>query len=204
MIRNIIFDIGNVLTDFRWQDFIKDRGYAPEIGKRIGKATVEDEDWHEFDRGVWSFEELMDHFVENDPGIEKEIRETFADVTDLVVKREYAIPWIRSLKKRGYKVFVLSNFSEKAYYECADALSFLKETDGGILSFRDKVIKPYPEIYKLLLDRYDLVADECVFIDDTPRNLPAAENMGIHTIPFMTKEQVDRDLERMLSGSGRA
>jgi len=146
----------------------------------------------------------MDHFVENDPGIEKEIRETFADVTDLVVKREYAIPWIRSLKKRGYKVFVLSNFSEKAYYECADALSFLKETDGGILSFRDKVIKPYPEIYKLLLDRYDLVADECVFIDDTPRNLPAAENMGIHTIPFMTKEQVDRDLERMLSGSGRA
>ncbi|MCR5033424.1 MAG: HAD family phosphatase [Lachnospiraceae bacterium] len=198
MIRNIIFDIGNVLTDFRWQDFIKDRGYDPEVTERIGKATVQDDIWHEFDRGVLSFEELLQRFADNDPEIGQQIRETFADVTDLVVKRDYAIPWIRSLKDRGYKVFVLSNFSEKAYHECADALSFLPETDGGILSFQDKVIKPYPEIYKLLLDRYGLIADECVFIDDTPRNLPPAENMGIHTIPFITKEQAFADLEKIL------
>ncbi len=200
MIRNIIFDIGNVLTDFRWEDFIRDKGYSADICERIGKATVLTDDWHEFDRGEIPFEELLDRFCSHDPEIASKIRETFSKIPELVVKRECAIPWIRSLKERGYKVFYLSNFSEKAYYECADALQFIKDCDGGILSFRDKVIKPYPEIYKLLLERYDLVAQECVFIDDTPRNLPPAENLGMSTIPFMTKEQVDQDLEKLLSG----
>ena len=69
--------------------------------------------------------------------------------------------------------------------------------DGGILSYQDKVIKPMPEIYQLLIDRYDLKPEECVFMDDTPCNLEGAEKFGIHTIHFRTQAQAIEELRAM-------
>ncbi len=54
MIRNIIFDIGNVLTDFRWKEFLEDKGFDEAMVKRIAKASVQSPVWNEIDRGVWS------------------------------------------------------------------------------------------------------------------------------------------------------
>ena len=67
----------------------------------------------------------------------------------------------------------------------------------GIISCMDHVVKPYPEIYALLLTRYGLKAEETVFVDDTPKNLPGAEYYGIRTILFDSREQVLEELERM-------
>ena len=70
MIKNVIFDIGNVLTDFRWAGFLADKGFSEEEIRRIAKASVLSPVWPELDRGVWSFEEVMAGFVKNDPGME--------------------------------------------------------------------------------------------------------------------------------------
>lgn len=194
MIRNIIFDIGNVLADFRWRGFLQDKGFDEAMIERISKASVESPLWNEIDRGEWSEEELLQAFVERDPEIEKELREAYGDIHGMVTPREYAIPWIKKLKENGYRVLFLSNFSKKAEKECAEALAFLPYTDGGILSYQEKMIKPNPEIYRLLLKRYELLPEECVFLDDTLKNVEAAQAEGMMGIWFRTKEQAEEDL----------
>ncbi len=197
MITTVIFDIGNVLAGFAWKEYFLRFGYSEEIFQRLVKATVGNSSWQEHDRGALSDEEILNLFIENDPGIEKELRETLDNINGMLVRYDYAIPWIQELKEKGYRVLVLSNFAHKAYEDCKDVLDFLDYVDGGILSFRDKVVKPEPEIYRLLLERYDLKAEECVFLDDTEKNLQPAEAMGMRTIHFRNKEQAVEELRGM-------
>ncbi len=196
-IDTVVFDIGNVLVNFSWREKLEKLGFEDGMIERIAKATVDSSDWVELDRGVLTTEEIIDLFVENDPEIEAEIRRAFADFTDIVTKREETIPWIRSLKAAGYKVLVLSNFSKVAVEGCADAMKFLEEVDGGILSYRDKVVKPDEAIYKLLMERYDLVPEKTVFIDDTPVNIETARRLGWKGIVFKSREQVIEDLTKL-------
>lgn len=197
MIRNIIFDIGNVLADFSWQRFFASFGFTEEILGRLARATVKSPVWEEVDRGVWSEEELVEGFIRNDPALEPQIRRIFENTHGMVVKFDYAIPWIKNLQSAGYGCYYLSNFSGKARRECADALDFLEYMDGGILSYQDKVIKPDTKIYQLLLERYGLRAEECVFLDDTEKNLPPARALGIQTILFEDREQATLALEKL-------
>ena len=190
----MIFDLGNVLIDFRWEDFIRDRGCTGELALRVAKASVKSPVWQELDRGAWTKDELLEGFISNDPEIEQTIRHVFSDVTGILKERPQSIPWIRSLKKAGYKVFYLSNFSSFAYDTHLWIQTLLDEMDGGILSYREKLIKPDPVIYRLLLDRYALNPKECVFFDDTAANIEAAKNCGIHGIVFTDRAQADAAL----------
>lgn len=195
MINTVIFDIGNVLAGFAWKEFFDRFSYSEEVKERIGKATVASPAWNEYDRGNLSDEEVMEAFVKNDPGIEKELRESLSDISGMLVRYDYAVPWVKALKESGYQVLVLSNFSHKAVNECGEVLDFLPFTDGGILSYKEHVIKPQPEIYELLIKRYDLVPEECVFMDDTPANVEGARKAGIHGIHFQNKEQAEKELQ---------
>ncbi len=197
MIRTIIFDIGNVLTDFRWKEFFAEQGLTGVIFDRICRATVESPDWCEYDRGLLTDEEVLERFVQNDPGIEQELRKSLQNVKGMVTLRDYAVPWVQELKAKGYQVLYLSNFSHKVEMECSDSLAFLPYMDGGILSDRDHLIKPQPEIYALLLERFHLVPEECVFLDDTAKNLDAAEKFGIHTILYTDRECALEELKKL-------
>lgn len=197
MITTIIFDIGNVLADFSWKEHYESFGYDEAMVERIAKATVKNPAWNEYDRGVMSTEEIVRAFVESDPEIEQDILRVLQDLGSMVQRNDYAIPWIQELKGKGYRVLYLSNFSEKAETDCAPALDFIPYMDGGILSYQEKVIKPMPEIYQLLIDRYDLKPEECVFMDDTVANLVGAEKFGIHTIHFHDKKQAAEELKEL-------
>lgn len=191
MIKNIIFDIGNVLTDFRWREFLRDKGMDDVLIERIAKVSVESPLWREFDRGVWDEEQLMEAFMKQDPSLSDALHLAFDDVEGMVRIREYAIPWVQDLKKRGFGVYYLSNFSHKCEVECADSLAFLPFMDGGILSYKEKLVKPDPAIYRLLLEQYQLKASESIFFDDTPINVEAACKEGIHGFVFTTKDAAE-------------
>lgn len=197
MIKNVIFDIGNVLVNFRWKEYLVEKGFEPDIIKRIVKASVASPYWDEFDRGVLSEDETMNLFIGLDPGIEKELHEAYDSIVGMITRRDDAIPWVKSLKTAGYNVYYLSNFSEKAYNECRDTLDFMDYMDGGIMSFREHVIKPDKAIYTMLLERYNLVADECAFIDDTERNIVAANQLGIHGIIHNSYEETSEELKKL-------
>lgn len=198
MIKAVIFDIGNVLTDFAWQEMYKEKGLGGETFDRVAKATVQSPYWCELDRGIMTFSEVMDKFVSLDSEMEDEIRRVLADMHGIVTGRSYAVPWVCSLKKQGLKVYVLSNFSEKIWKECIDALEFYEFTDGGIISYKEHLIKPDQAVYQLLLERYGLCADECVFIDDLEENVKAARLCGINGIVFKNYEQAKKELNDML------
>lgn len=197
MITTIIFDIGNVLVDFCWEEYLHSFGFEKEIEKRIAQATVLNGAWNEFDRGSKTEAELIDDFVKNDPEIETEIRCICEDIHDMIRIRDYAIPWVKELKAMGYQVYYLSNFSAKAERECAHALGFLEYMDGGILSYKEKMIKPDSGIYKTLIERYDLIPEECIFLDDLEANCKAANAQGIRTIQFTTKESAVEELKKL-------
>ncbi|MDE6386585.1 MAG: HAD family phosphatase [Lachnospiraceae bacterium] len=197
MITTIIFDIGNVLADFDWREHFAGFGYDDEMVDRIARATVKNPLWNEVDRGVMEEEDIIRKFVETDPEIEQNIRNVLKYVGTMVVRNEYAIPWIQDLKSKGYRTLYLSNFSKKAESDCAEALDFIPYMDGGILSYQEKVIKPMPEIYQLLIDRYHLIPEECVFMDDTVANLTGAEKFGIHTIHFLSQAQAIEELRKL-------
>ena len=163
----------------------------------MGKATVDNPFWHEFDKGFLSDEEMLEGFIRNDPSVEKELREIYISLHGIITRADYAIPWIQALKKAGYQVLVLSNFSDKVKRDNSDALDFLEYVDGGILSYMDGVIKPDPAIYRLLLDRYGLNPEECVFLDDMQPNLDAAAGFGIRTILFRSYLQAREELKRL-------
>ena len=197
MIKTIIFDIGNVLMDFNFQICL--RAYAPdeETYQKIVKATVQSPVWAEFDRGVWTDEEILEGFIKNDPSIESILRNMFERLEGIIKQRDYAIPWIRELKKSGYQVLVLSNFPKKVYELFQNEMTFLQEVDGGILSYQDQVIKPDKEIYNLLMSRYQLNPQECVFLDDLKDNIKTAKELGMHTVLFTTKEEAQDELRKL-------
>ncbi len=197
MIKNIVFDIGNVLTDFRYRGFLQDKGLDEAMIDRIEKCTVDTPYWHEFDRCVISYDEVVENFVSLDPEIGDILRTVLADLHGMVTPRDYAIPWIEKIKAAGYKVYYLSNFSEKAYNECRDALTFDGHCDGGIYSFTERLVKPDPAFFNLLLDRYALKASECVFFDDTERNVKAAIECGFNSFVFETPDKANEDLKSL-------
>lgn len=197
MIKNIVFDIGNVLTDFRYRGFLQDKGLDEAMIDRVERCTVDTPYWHEFDRCAISYDQVVENFASLDPGIGDILRSVFADLKGMVTPRDYAIPWIEKIKAAGYKVYYLSNFSEKAYNECRDALEFDKYCDGGIYSFTERLVKPDPAFFNLLLDRYGLKASECVFFDDTEKNVKAAIECGLNAFVFTDLDKADEDLKSL-------
>lgn len=197
MIRNIIFDIGNVLAGFAWKEYFAGFGYEEAVLERLAKATTLSSAWAEFDRAVLSDEEVFQLFIDNDPEMEPYIRETLTHVPGLVSAFDYAIPWVQELKAKGYKVYYLSNFPRTARTDCDDALGFVQYMDGGIFSFDVNLIKPDAAIYHALLERYQLNAQECIFFDDMEKNVQAACEVGIHGVLFENKAQAMEELARL-------
>ena len=197
MIKNLIFDFGNVLVEYNIKEFMFKKGMEPDMIKRILKASIMGPFWDEFDRGAISEEEALAGFLSLDPEIEKELHIVFDNITGMLTKRDFAIPWVKELKAAGYNVYYLSNYSKKAYDECADSIEFIEYMDGGVLSHRELMVKPNPDIYRLLIDRYNLVPEECVFIDDTPKNVEVAKELGMEGIIFTTKEEAEIELKQL-------
>lgn len=198
MIKNIIFDIGNVLVDYCWREHIAGCGFAGETAERLGNAMMKSPVWNEVDRGAWSDEELLTAFIANDPELAEEIRKVFSDLGTIVGKREGSKPWIRSLKEQGYKVYYLSNFAERVKREASDRLSFLEEMDGGLMSYEVHLIKPDEAIYRALFERCGIRPEESIFLDDSPANLETAKVLGMEGLLVRSQEQAVVDLQNFL------
>ena len=196
-IRNIVFDIGGVLADFNVNGFLSGKGFDAGMIKRILKASVMTPYWERFERGELTEEETLQGFASVDPEIEEDLRVAFSSVEGMLTIRDYAIPLVKRLKAAGYGVYYLSNYSEKAYNECGESLAFMPYMDGGLVSFRAGKTKPDPAMYRQFLDECGLVAEECVFVDDTPANVAAARDLGFVGIEFESYEDLVAELGKL-------
>ena len=199
MIKTIIFDIGNVLMKFDSFPFIKELLGEDEAVENVARAIFGTGYWEDLDLGMEP-EEVFLKMISDAPDYEKEIRLTLASIDRGIKRADYARDWVRDLKKRGYRILFLSNYSEYVMDSRWDVLDFLPLMDGGIFSCYVGMIKPDPEIFYKLFEKYDLNPSECVFIDDTAANIQTAKRLGLNTIHFKEYGQAREELEDMLHG----
>lgn len=199
MIDTIIFDIGRVLVKFEWREYLASFHFPPETEKILGKAMFLNPVWQEYDRGALPDEQILSLLSLSAPGYEAEIRTVFEQFPSCLVQLPHAVPWISSLKKRGFRVYYLSNYAETTRRKNPEALRFMELCDGGLMSYEVKLIKPEPAIYEALFDRFSIIPEHAVFLDDTRPNLDAAEKFGLHTVLFRDYESAAAELDRLLA-----
>lgn len=192
-----MFDIGNVLVDFAVKEFLAKKGFEPEMIKRILKASLLSPYWEAFERCDLTEDGAMAAFVSLDPEIEAELWKAYENIKGMLTIRPFAVEWVKELKAKGYGVYYLSNYSSKAYRECNDSLAFMEYMDGGCLSFQEKMTKPDVNFYKRFLDKHQLSAEECIFVDDTPVNVEVAEQLGFQGIVFESYEKTVAKLQEL-------
>ncbi len=198
MIKNIVFDVGKVLVTYEPDACMIELGFDQKTRDAINAAVFRNPIWDESDRGVLSPEELLDCFIANAPEYAKEIRLARDSADRMHDLLPYAVDWVKSLKERGYHLYILSNYSKFAQEACAYKMEFLPYMDGVVFSYQCKMIKPEPDIYQYLLDTYHLNPEECVFLDDRQVNIEAARQAGMHGILFQNYEQGSAELEKYL------
>jgi putative hydrolase of the HAD superfamily len=182
MINTIVLDIGQVLANFRWKEYLIECGYDQETIQKVSNATVLNRLWGEEDRGKISTKELVELCCAEDPSVADEIRKLFSDITKMVREYDYSADFIKHLKAAGYKVYLLSNYGETNFQYAKEHFNFLKYVDGGVISYEVKHIKPEQEIYECLINKYNINPKEAVFLDDSQANLEGARKFGFATI----------------------
>jgi len=200
MINTVIFDIGMVLVDFCWRQMLSDFGLEGEAFEKVANATVRHPAWEEFDKGIMTTDEVIDIFAESAPEYRKYIEQIFEDPTQMIAQYDYAKSWIKELKERGYRVYILSNWSKPTYEACLDnELDFLPLVDGAVFSFQEHLIKPDKRIFETICSRYNIHPSEAVFLDDNDRNVISSREFGLNTIHFKSYEQGRKELEDLLA-----
>ena len=185
MIRNMVFDIGNVLMDFRWKEYMRSLfGEDETLIQTINQGIWHNGCWAAMDKGEMDGAATLRSAVAFAPQYEKEIKLTLDSVAHAFHKFEYSIPWIQELKRMGLNVYYLSNYSAFSVAANPDVLDFIPYMDGGVFSFEVKAVKPEPEIYRCLCEKFGLKPEECLFTDDVPANVNGAQACGFQGIVF--------------------
>ena len=185
MIRNMVFDIGNVLMDFRWKEYMRSLfGEDETLIQTINQGIWHNGCWAAMDKGEMDGTATLRSAVAFAPQYEKEIKLTLDSVAHAFHKFEYSIPWIQELKRMGLNVYYLSNYSAFSVAANPDVLDFIPYMDGGVFSFEVKAVKPEPEIYRCLCEKFGLKPEECLFTDDVPANVKGAQACGFQGIVF--------------------
>ena len=201
MIKNVIFDIGMVLADFRYEAYMRDDlGFDEKTIRVFKERIVENPLWNEIDRSAIPLDDVVSEMKSRVPEYHDEAENFFSHVTGLIASYDYSRPWLEELKAKGYRVYLLSNYS-KDYFELhrKSKFTFVDLADGMVISGFEKINKPEPEIYKILLDRYSLIPEECIFMDDREINVEAAKKLRINAFVFKSYEDARAKLGTLLS-----
>ncbi len=198
MIKNIIFDVGDVLLEYRWKDMLKDYGLPDDEAYKVGKLMFNDNLWHEFDLANMTHDEIVGQYLKNYPDY-AEVMQWFMTHGELMhVKREDVWEKAQKLKEKGYGIYILSNYSQELFEKHTKDAPFISIADGVVVSYQIHITKPDEKIYQYLLDKYNLKAEECIFFDDREENTEAARKLGIEAVTVTSKEFLLDELDKLL------
>ena len=184
MIKNFVFDVGDVLAAFRVKDYLRDLGFDEELVELLANGMVFTEFWHELDLGTKTQADGIRIFTEKYPQYRDEILKFWDNIEFIVEEYDYAPGLIQMLKDKGYGVYILSNYPVETAELHWPKFKFLPLTDGHIISAYEHITKPDEGIYRLLEERFGIDLTECVFVDDRQINIDAANKLGMDAILF--------------------
>jgi epoxide hydrolase-like predicted phosphatase len=198
MIKNIIFDLGNVLISFKPSEYFEKKGYSENIKSRILSDIFSSKEWSMLDNGDITTPEVIDTIASKSSLKREEIAHIFSLRTELMYPLDQNVRLLPELKKQGYRLYYLSNFPMDIFDEIKSGYYFFKYFDGGLISAEAKVSKPDIRIYEVILDKYSLVPEESLFIDDLEINVKAAEAAGMKGIVTFGSLEISEKIEAAL------
>ena len=179
MIKNVVFDFGQVLVRFEPAYIVAQHTSDPEIAKTLLDVVFDLSYWNKLDAGEVSDEEAIAHFRSQLPPNLCDLGEqVFRSWIDHIPPLPRMWELVAELKSRGIPLFLLSNISVH-FVERAGEFSVLSLFDKCVFSGPCRMAKPDPQIFRHLLSVCDIKAEETLFIDDSPRNIAGAESVGI-------------------------
>jgi putative hydrolase of the HAD superfamily len=197
LLRNIIFDIGNVLLLFKPEEFLLRFTDDHEMINFFINNITRSQLWLELDRGNISVKSARNDFLQKFPERKTIIDLFFENWMEIFVPIQENVKIIQDLKKKEYDCYYLSNFIREAYEFVIKKFEFFNFFNGGIISAYVKAIKPEIEIFTYLLEKYELNPEECVFIDDVYGFLRPARKLGFKTIQYVPNFDLRQELNNL-------
>ncbi len=196
MINTIIFDLGGVLINWDPQNLYR-RFFENEDDMADFLQSICTADWNEEQDAGRSLQEGTKILVKEHPRHEKNIRAYYDYWEEMLAGPiEGTVEILKQLKKGNqFKIYALTNWSAETFPKALKLYDFLNWFDGVVVSGTEKMRKPSSAFYKLLLDRYNVRAEEALFVDDNKRNTDAAQQVGIDSIVFTTPETLVAELQ---------
>lgn len=197
-INTIIFDLGGVLVDWDPQNLYKKVfDTQEEIDWFLNNVCTPE--WNMEQDGGRTITEANAVKIAEFPKYEKQIKMFYDKWNEMFIGaiEENVIIQQKLIANNNYKVCALTNWSAEKWEEGKNLFPFLNDFKNVIVSGKEKTRKPFPKIYEILLGRFDLNPENCVFIDDNLDNIKAAEEFGISGIHFTSVKQLKEDLIKL-------
>lgn len=197
-IKNIVFDFGGVLIDWNPRRVYK-KYFSDEKAMEHFLKNICSSEWNlEQDKGR-SFAEGTAWLLEKFPEHSKMISVFYDEWADMLGESfDGTVALMRKLKE-NYRLFGLTNWAAESIHVAYERYPFINEFEGVVVSGIEKIAKPDVEIFNILLRRYDLRADESIFIDDNIKNVEAASALGFHAVHFENSKQAQCDVFKILN-----
>jgi putative hydrolase of the HAD superfamily len=198
MIKNIIFDLGNVLISFRPSEYFDKKNYPGSIKSTILTDIFSSKEWLMLDNGDITTQQAIDAIAKRSLLNKEEITHIFNLRTDLMFPLDTNIRLLPELKKQGFRLYFLSNFPMDIFEEVRTGYFFFRYFDGGIISAEVNASKPEPQIFKILMEKYSLFPGQCLFIDDLEKNVKTAESIGMKGLFTNGSLDISKEIEEAL------
>lgn len=182
MIKNIIFDIGNVILNFDLSVILPKFTENKNEQKFIIQNIINSPEWLGYgliDTGYITKEDAISIVQDRTNHINDDLIYRFWNkYNEYATVNTEILNLIKSLKNKGYNIYLLSNINLHTF-DAIEPSGIFEIVDGYVLSYKEHQIKPYESIYKTLINRYALNVKESLFIDDNIRNIETANKLGI-------------------------
>jgi putative hydrolase of the HAD superfamily len=197
LIRNIIMDLGGVMLEWN-PDRLLTRFQPEPVLRGQLRAAIFGPDWQQYDRGHLSEAELIDRLETGSGQTREELLEIVAAVRESLLEKPETVRLVRALRQRGFDIYCLSNMPSPMYEHLRRRHTFWDVFHGVVISGEIRMMKPEPQIYLHLLERFGLRAQESVFVDDLQANVDGAKGVGLHAIRFQNATQCQQELDELL------
>lgn len=166
--------------------------------KAIINEIFRSREWRMLDNGDITTKEAIEGIAAKSSLKTEEIASVFNLRTKIMFPLTENTKLLPALRKRGFKLYYLSNFPDDIFDEVHKMYDFFRYFNGGIISARVNASKPDLKIFRILLEKYSLSADESLFVDDSEPNVNAAESFGIIALHIQAPEDLRGKIEKVI------
>ncbi|MEJ5228538.1 MAG: HAD family phosphatase [Pseudothermotoga sp.] len=197
MIENIVFDLGRVLIQWDPYGYML-KNFGEPVATFLNDNLFEAREWNLLDKGELEEDLLWQMMLERFPQYAQHITHMKENVLQILLPIEENTKLLPQLKTMDYKLYVLSNFGKRGFDYVYKTYEFFKYFDGMVISYRVKQIKPDSQIYKILIENYNIDPSKSIFIDDKLENTQTAQKIGFKVIHLKDHTVLKGELQRII------